>query len=228
VRGGRAARAAGLLAALAVAAGAARAHEGDDAAARPAAESAAASGVRFEPPPPGSYELPPFGKVGGHSLLGSDGRPAPLLEPGRDGAALVSFIYLSCPDACPMATAVLQRVDQAVAGDPRLAGRVALVTVSFDPLRDTPEKMAAFRARAAPHGRWRFLTAQDPAAIAPVLADFGQDRLAAPGDGEDGALVGHTLKVFLLDGEGRIRNVYSAGFLDARVLVNDLLTVLGG
>jgi cytochrome oxidase Cu insertion factor (SCO1/SenC/PrrC family) len=139
----------------------------------------------------------------------------------------VSFVYLSCTDACPMATAVLQRVDQVVAGDPRLAGRVALVTVSFDPLRDTPEKMAAFQTRAAPRGRWRFLTAKAPAALAPVLAEFGQDRLAAPGEGEGAAVVGHTLKVFLLDGEGRIRNVYSTGFLDARVLVNDLLTVLG-
>ena len=225
MRGRLAPRAAGLLAALALAAGAARAHEGDDGGAHHSGESAAASGVRFEPPPPGSYELPPFGQVGAHALLGSDGLPAPLLEPGRDAAALVSFIYLSCPDACPMATAVLQRVDQKVAGDRRLAGRVSLVTVSFDPLRDTPDKMAAFRARAAPRGRWRFLTAASPAAIAPVLADFGQDRLAAPGDGA--APVGHTLKVFLVDGEGRIRNVYSTGFLDARVLVNDLLTVLG-
>jgi cytochrome oxidase Cu insertion factor (SCO1/SenC/PrrC family) len=227
VRAGRAARAAGLPAALAVAAGGAHAHEGDDGAPRLSAEGAAASGVRFEPPPPGSYELPPFGKVGAHSLLGSDGLPAPLLEPGRDGAALVSFVYLSCPDACPMATAVLQRVDRQVAGDPRLAGRVSLATVSFDPLRDTPEKMAAFRASAAPRGRWRFLTASSPAAIAPVLADFGQDRLVAPGDGAGATPVSHTLKVFLVDGEGRIRNVYSTGFLDARILVNDLITVLG-
>jgi cytochrome oxidase Cu insertion factor (SCO1/SenC/PrrC family) len=225
---GRAARAAGLLLALALAAaGAARAHESDDGGAQHRDESAAQDRARFEPPPPGSYELPPFGQVGVHVLLGSDGHAAPLREAAPDGASLVSFVYLSCPDACPMATAVLQRVDQKLAGDPRLAGRASLVTVSFDPLRDTPEKMAAFRARVAPRGRWRFLTAASPAAIAPVLADFGQDGLATPGDGEDAAPVGHTLKVFLVDGAGRVRNVYSTGFLDARVLVNDLLTVLG-
>ena len=32
--------------------------------------------------------------------------------------------------------------------------------------------------------------------------------------------------VFLVDGASRIRNVYSTGFLDARILVNDLVTVL--
>jgi cytochrome oxidase Cu insertion factor (SCO1/SenC/PrrC family) len=120
---------------------------------------------------------------------------------------------------------VLQRVDRKVAGDPRLAGRVTLATVSFDPVRDTPAKMAEFRGRVAPRGRWRFLTAASAADLGPVLDDFGQDGLA---HGEGATPVTHTLKVFLLDGAGRVRNVYSSGFLDDRVVVNDLLTVLGG
>jgi cytochrome oxidase Cu insertion factor (SCO1/SenC/PrrC family) len=220
---GRAAWAA-IGVALALAAGAARAHEGDDGGAHHAGEAPAATPALFEPPPPGSYELPPFGRVEPHRLLGSDGAPAPLLDIAPGGAALVSFVYLSCPDACPMATAVLQRVDRQVAADRRLAGRVEIVTVSFDPVRDTPAKMAAYRASAAPRGRWRFLTSADPEAVAPVLADFGQNVLFVPGET---APVTHMLKVFLVDGEGRIRNVYSTGFLDARILVNDLLTVIG-
>ena len=211
---------------IVLAAGGARAHAGDDGGSHHAEESAAAD-VRFEPPPPGSYALPPFGQVGRHELVGTDGLPAPLLDVAPDGAALVSFVYLSCPDACPMATALLQRVDRQVAADPRLAERVSLVTVSFDPARDTPAKMAAFRASAAPRGRWRFLTSTGAAAIAPALADFGQDGLATSAGGEAAFPVTHVLKVFLVDGSGRIRNVYSTGFLDARILVNDLLTVLG-
>jgi cytochrome oxidase Cu insertion factor (SCO1/SenC/PrrC family) len=227
-RAGAASGAAWLAAlALALAPGSARAHEGHDDGAHHDGETAAPSEARFEPPPPGSYELPPFGQLEAHGLLGSDGLPAPLLELAPGGAALVSFVYLSCPDACPMATAVLQRVDRQVAGDPRLAGRVSLVTVSFDPARDTPAKMAAFRASAAPRGRWRFLTSAGPDEIAPVLADFGQDGLAAPAGGEAASPVSHVLKVFLVDGAGRIRNVYSTGFLDPRLLVNDLLTVVG-
>ena len=34
-------------------------------------------------------------------------------------------------------------------------------------------------------------------------------------------------KVFLIDGERRIRNVYGSGFLDARILIRDLETLLG-
>ncbi len=34
------------------------------------------------------------------------------------------------------------------------------------------------------------------------------------------------LKVFLLDEENRVRNIYSVGFLDADLVLNDLRTLL--
>jgi cytochrome c peroxidase len=36
----------------------------------------------------------------------------------------------------------------------------------------------------------------------------------------------HVLKVFLLDRDGYIRNIYSAGFLVPDLVVNDIKTVL--
>jgi cytochrome oxidase Cu insertion factor (SCO1/SenC/PrrC family) len=214
------AAAAALAAALLLAAPGA-AHEGAGEA-PPAREEA----PRYEPPAPGSYELPPFGRVAERELLGPDGAPAPLLALGPGEAALVAFVYLHCPDACPLATAVFQRLDRTLAERPEIAARVTLVTVSFDPARDTPERMAALRRSLAPRARWRFLTASSLAAIDPVLADFGQDAVRVTGGSGAPEVATHVLKVFLVDGEGRIRNVYSSGFLDARVLLNDLLTVL--
>jgi cytochrome oxidase Cu insertion factor (SCO1/SenC/PrrC family) len=172
---------------------------------------------RFEAPAPGSYELPPIQRVREHVVLDEAGREASLLALGAGEAALVSFIFLSCPDACPAATAALARLDAELAGKPALARRVQLVTVSFDPARDPPARMAALRDSLAPRGRWRFATAVSEDAIAPVLADFGQD----PGGS-------HVLKIFLVDGERRVRNIYSTGFLDVRLMLADLETVLGG
>jgi cytochrome oxidase Cu insertion factor (SCO1/SenC/PrrC family) len=180
---------------------------------------------RFEPPPPGSYELPPFGRVGPHELLGTGGAPEPLLDLRPGEAAVVSFVYLDCPDACPLATAALQRLDRALAERGALGARASLVTVSFDPARDTPERLAALRRSLAPRGRWRFLTAASADALAPVLAEFGQDAVRAEG-AAGGRVEGHVLKVFLVDARGRIRNAYSTGFLDPRILLNDVLTVL--
>ena len=172
---------------------------------------------RFAVPKPGSYELPPILAVGEHRLLDEQGRETPLLGLAPGEAALVSFVFLSCPDACPAATAELARLDALLAERPALARRVQLVTVSFDPANDSPARMAALRASLAPRGRWRFATASSPAAIAPVLTDFGQD--AAPS---------HVLKIFLVDDAGRVRNIYSTGFLDVRLLLADLETLLGG
>jgi cytochrome oxidase Cu insertion factor (SCO1/SenC/PrrC family) len=182
----------------------------------------------FEPPPPGTYELPAIRRVPERQLLASDGSAAELpgLEPGQVG--VVSFIYRSCADAggCPLALSVMRRLDREVAASPELASRVRLVTVSFDPERDTPAKMAELRAALEPRGDWRFLTGPDVATIAPVLVDYDQDVLLdTVADGE-APVFRHLLRLFLVDDRGNVRNVYSSSLLDWRVLRNDVVTVL--
>jgi cytochrome oxidase Cu insertion factor (SCO1/SenC/PrrC family) len=114
-----------------------------------------------------------------------------------------------------------------LADDPELAARVRLVTVSFDPARDTPDRMRALAEGLHPKSRWRFLTAADTAALRPVLADFGQDAVWIPGGEEAPERLRHVLKIFLVDDERRVRNVYSTGLLDVRLVMNDLRTVIG-
>jgi len=198
----------------------ASAHEAD-------APDAGAS-YRYEAPAPGSYELPPIDRVSEHELLSAAGEPAPLLGLARGEAALVSFVYLSCPDACPLATATLHRLDRMLAEDAELAPRVQLVTVSFDPSRDTPERMRELALGLRPKGRWRFLTTSDPARLAPVLEDFGQDAVWIPGPDDERSpdRLRHVLKVFLVDAQRRVRNIYSTGMMDVRLVLNDLRTVV--
>jgi cytochrome oxidase Cu insertion factor (SCO1/SenC/PrrC family) len=181
----------------------------------------------FALPEPGSYELPPILRVPEFTLLDERGAPAPLLGLDAGQVAVVAFVYTHCPEGCPMALATLQRVDRALAADPALRSRVRLATVSFDPARDTPARMAALRASMRPAADWRFLTAADPERIAPVLAAFGQDALPLV-DARGGSLglLRHVLKVFLVDAAGSVRNVYSAGFLSAELLVVDARTLL--
>lgn len=211
-----------VLAALAaaLAGGPATAHESP-------ATGEAAYAPRFEPPPPGSYELPPIRRVEEHELLGAGGRPEPVLALRPGQVAFVGFVYLSCPDACPASYATLQRLARKVEADAELRGRVRLVTVSFDPARDGPEQMARLGRSLAAPASWRFLTAADPSGVRSVLDDFGQDVVPVVGEGgEATGLLRHVLKIFLVDSRGDVRNVYSTGFLDARLLVNDALTVL--
>ncbi len=195
------------------------------------AEAKAAPGPAplYEAPAPGTYTLPPIDRVSDHELLGPDAKRAPLLDLEAGEAAVVSFIYRSCTQAsgCPLALVTMQRLDRALAARPDLAKRVRLVTVSFDPAHDTPARMKALGGTMAPECDWRFLTARNGAALSPVLDDFGQDVVPLAGEsGEETGELRHVLKVFLVDARGDIRNIYSTGFLDERLLLNDLLTIL--
>jgi cytochrome oxidase Cu insertion factor (SCO1/SenC/PrrC family) len=181
---------------------------------------------RFAAPAAGSYELPAIDRVGQHQLLGTSGKPEPLLAL-RDGElALISFVYLKCGEACPLATALLHRLDGELAKHPELARHVELVTVSFDPERDTPAAMRTLRERLAPKGRWRFLTSASPSALRPVLEDFGQDAVWIPGEEKAPDSLRHVLKVFVVDANGAVRQIYSTGFLDVRLVLADLRTLL--
>jgi cytochrome oxidase Cu insertion factor (SCO1/SenC/PrrC family) len=183
----------------------------------------------YTPPPPGSYALPPISTVADHGLLDVDGKPTTLLALTRGRLAVVAFVYTTCIEAtgCPLSLSVLHRLDREIAGDSALAHRVVLLTISFDPERDTPARMAVMRRFHAPASDWRFATTRNEEELAPLLADF--DQPVAKLRFDDGTWTGlfrHVLKVFLLDGRSRVRNVYGVGLLDAALVLNDLRTLL--
>ena len=74
---------------------------------------------------------------------------------------------------------------------------------------------------------WRFLTAASGPALDPVLRDYGQDAVPlVTSDGASLGLMRHVAKVFLVDDGGAVRNIYSSGFLDHRLLLRDVETLL--
>ena len=183
----------------------------------------------YTAPPAGSYELPPIRAVHDHTVLDEDGREITLFEAAGDRLAIVAFVYTACSEVagCPLSMAVLHTLDGAIAGDDELRDRVALLTVSFDPERDTPARMAKRRELHDVHGRWRFLTTRDETMLRPILDDFGQPvAKLLDADGAWTGLFRHVLKVFLVDRSRRVRDVYSVGFLHADLVLNDCRTVL--
>ncbi len=184
--------------------------------------------AEYDPPPPGSYTLPVIARVDDHPVLDSDGHPTTLALLKGERLAVVAFVYTTCSDAagCPLAEAIMQRLDRRLAADRVLAGRVRLLTISFDPERDTPARMAVIRHAFAPQTDWAFLTTHDEAQLAPILDDFGQPVAKLYYD--DGTWTGlyrHVLKVFLLDEQNRVRNIYSTGLMSPELVMNDLQTL---
>ncbi len=194
-----------------------------------AAVFAASPTPLYQVPEPGSYALPAIRRVSDHELLGPGGQPERMFPPGGAEISVVAFVYTHCSEArgCPAAFSTLRGLDRRLSLRPELARRVRLVTVSFDPERDTPERMAQLRDQLKPRTRWRFLTAPGRLELRTLLGDFGQSVLEQLSeDGEPTGVLRHVLQIFLVDADLAVRNIYSSGLLDPRLLLADIRTVL--
>lgn len=189
------------------------------------------STLQFPAPEAGSYTLPSLGPAADGVLLDTDGRKTRLHALYEGRTVVLSFIYTSCTDVngCPLATYVLSRIQSRLASHPELIDAVRLISISFDPLNDGPEVMAEYGGRFRRHDvDWRFLSAQSESALAPILDDYDQSVIRDIGpDGEPIGTLSHILRVFLIDAEGNVRNIYSPSFLHPDVLLADILTVTG-
>lgn len=185
------------------------------------------SKLDFPAPVPGTYDLPPLWAAADADVLTSDGEAARLHEQMGDAAVIMSFIYTSCGDVngCPLATFVLSQLQAPVESDPVLRDQTRMITVSFDPVHDTPSVMATYgRSFRSEDFDWRFLTTASPAALAPLLEDY--DQFVQPA-GEDSAnVISHVLRVYLIDRHKQVRNVYNTSFLHVETVLSDLRTIV--
>jgi protein SCO1 len=90
-------------------------------------------------------------------LITHEGETVNFYDDLLDGKiVVVSFVYTDCPDICGLSTARLAQMVEWL-GD-RIGRDIFVYSISIDPEKDTPERLAAFRqAFGAPEG-WTFLT----------------------------------------------------------------------
>lgn len=219
---------AGLALLLVIASTGAFAHDAPHETAAPRA-GPAGSAYAFPLPEPGSYRLPAIKRAAGGQVLDERGRGRDLGDLLRGRITVLAFIYTRCGDICPVASMQMSFVQDLAARDPGIAARMQLMSMSFDPVHDTPavmaEHAAAWRSQAPTAPEWTFLTAPDQTALAPVLAAYdqtiGRKRNAESPTGP----FTHIFRAFLIDRAGRIRNIYSLDFLDPQLVMNDVRTI---
>jgi len=116
----------------------------------------------------------------------------------RGHPVLISMFYSSCPDACPLLIASIQRIESELSARER--GNLRVVLVSLDPERDTREALQALaRARGLDEARWRLLRAEDDT-VREVAAALGIKYRRLP----DGSF-NHSSVITLLDRLGVIQ-----------------------
>lgn len=188
------------------------------------------SALGFALPAAGSYTLPPMGTAADAEVLDSQGKSRRIHDFLGDRIVLLSFIYTSCSDVngCPLASSVLRIVQEQVRHSADLEDRVRLISFSFDPQYDTPARLREYSSHfLSPGFDWQFLTSPSPQALAPVLAAYNQWVIRDyDADGNYLGTMSHLLRVYLIDCDMRIRNIYSTSFLHADTVANDIRTLL--
>jgi cytochrome oxidase Cu insertion factor (SCO1/SenC/PrrC family) len=93
-------------------------------------------------------------------LVDQDGRSLKFYdEVLKDNIVVISFIFTNCQSACPLMTRNLTMIRDMLREDERRA--IQFVSISIDPLRDTPSAMKEFAQKHdADNGGWLWLTGQ--------------------------------------------------------------------
>jgi protein SCO1/2 len=114
----------------------------------------------------------------------------------RGTPVLASMFYSSCEMVCPMIFETLQLTLREAGADVRAHTRVAMI--SFDPVRDTVEKLRATAQAHKVDDQW-VLARADEAVTRQIAAVLGvQYRRLASGE------FNHSTSILLLDAQGRI------------------------
>lgn len=112
---------------------------------------------------------------------------------------LVDFIYTRCMTYCSVQGSEFARLQRQLAA-PIASGKVALLSVSFDPARDDPVALASYQRQHNDHGAgWIAARPLDQADLATLMHVFG---VVAVPDGVGGFV--HNAAIAVVDPAGRL------------------------
>ncbi len=149
--------------------------------------------------------LKPGETVPDSKFVDQDGRKK-TFQAFRGSTVVITFIYTKCPlpTFCPMMDRHFVTLQEHLHDDPALK-KVHLVTVSFDPITDTPPVLKKHaRELKADLSRWTFLTG-DRDDIDQFAARFGVSIQRAPNDQRD---ISHNLRTAIVSPEGKLIKVF--------------------
>ncbi len=154
------------------------------------------------------------------TLIDQNDKPVRLSDQ-KGKVLLVSFIFTTCNGSCPATTHRMARIQEEFHKIGLDKQGVRLVSITLDPAKDRPEVLRGYmRLYDAAPSSWSFLTGP-PADVAKTIAAWGMwARPAANGQ------LDHPSRVFLVDRQGRIREIYNLDFLRLPHVLEDVQALL--
>lgn len=163
--------------------------------------------------------LQPGDTIPDGDFVDQSGRKA-TLGAFRGSTVVLTFIYTRCPlpTFCPMMDRNFVSIQEHMKSD-RTLKNVRLVTVSFDPTRDTP---AVLRAHAkeldANLSVWTFLTGKEQA-VDDFAGKFGVYVVRNPNDQRD---ITHNLRTAVIGPDGVVKKIYTGNEWTPEDILADL------
>ena len=139
----------------------------------------------------------------------ADGTVSDLASLTRGFATAAHLMFTGCSSTCPIQAAIFQRVQSLLPQD--RAHQIRLLSISIDPVRDTPRELKVWLVRLGARPGW---TAAVPAStdMPQILQLFGLGRIN---------ISDHTTQVQIIDRSGRL--IWRTGALPPPESVVDIL-----
>src|SRR5262249_42019042 len=172
-------------------------------------------------PASGEPRLAVIQKAPNWDLINQDGK-AVRKDDLKGKVLLVSFVFTTCNGTCPATTHRMEKVQTALQEKGLFKrGRVHLLSFSLDPSRDKPDVLRRYmHLYDAQPAHWTFLTGGTKQ-VSKVIAAWGMWARPAPNGQLD-----HPSRIFLVDAQGQIREIYNLSFMKPAWVVEDIELLL--
>ncbi len=170
------------------------------------------------------YHVPtPGDTVPDFAMRNQDGR-AIHLDQFRGKALLLTFIYTRCPlpNFCPLVTHNFAVIDHELSTDPGLYAKTHLLSISFDPVHDTPARLRSYGAEyIGSDGKNAFAHWDFAAPSKPELLKMAKFFDVGISPGPDDTIT-HTLSTTLIDAHGKVVQFYPGNEWTPQQVVADV------
>lgn len=132
---------------------------------------------------------------------------------------IVNFIFTQCSNVCPVQTQSLKQVKQSLPA--KLQQNVKFLSVSLDPMHDTPKQLTHFAKRMhVDVNQWTFLTGR------PDDIQLLSDRLALFGNAEKAKSLkqpdNHLTTLWLINKQGQLMQRYAGNPVNVQRLSREI------
>lgn len=138
----------------------------------------------------------------------------------RGKAVLLTFVYVHCPDVCPLITAALKTTRQKLGVD---ASKLQVIEISVDPVGDTVPDVKKYLSERGVLHSFQYLVGTRKQ-LAPVWAKYFIDQIP---DKKLGREIGHTGIVIGIDAKGIERTYYPSTPLKPSWMIHDVPLLAG-